>query len=187
MLVTEIEDLTKWVGENICSELNFLLPSNKAHVKEYTPEIVHPAALPLYVPAKDALPPGMLSNVPSICVQVMSGSDNLTDGLGMQSLKMRLAISLWWPGTYSQGEEGTDLVKDASGWREAWLALDKARRKIESATYICGSKLDISKSVDYGFFTIDEDMVDMYPEWAVWLTFSLARGINRNHDYSNFL
>ena len=77
LLVDSIDNLVKWLAENVCSQIQLKLPDDYRNDTDYDVEFVNPAAFPLYTPGKDRLPPNVPAPIPSVCAQLMEGSDDL--------------------------------------------------------------------------------------------------------------
>ena len=86
-----IEGITDWVQEAICSKIELKVPDDNANDDGYNIKRVHPTAFPLYLPAKDRIPPGIVAPIPSITVQMMEGSDNIKDK--ERKMKIRLCLA----------------------------------------------------------------------------------------------
>lgn len=184
-----IDNLTVWIQLNLCDDMKLLKPSDGKMSSEY--ELVTPTAFPLYVPPKDQLPPDITQQIPSICLQLKEGSDDMVKGT--RSLDIRLAFSTYRPGRFKEVEdaEGNTLVeftRDAEGWKELWLWVSKSVHKIQSEMYIEGVKVDRSTPVKYGHFQIDENIVEAYPMWYAWVTFTVTCGLSlKNNSYKENL
>ena len=76
-LVNSIDKIVSWLTENVCSKIALKLPDDYRNDTGYDVVMVNPAAFPLYVPGKDRLPPNVAAPIPSVCVQLMEGSDEL--------------------------------------------------------------------------------------------------------------
>ena len=90
-LTQSIDKVVSWLSENVCSQITLKLPDDDRNDAEYAVEYVHPAAFPLYVPGKDRLPPSVPAPIPSVCVQLMEGSDDLLKF--RRQLQLRLCLS----------------------------------------------------------------------------------------------
>ena len=97
-LVQSIDKVVEWLHENVCSQITLKLPDDYKNDKSYGVEFVNPAAFPLYVPGKDRLPPSVPAPIPSVCVQLMEGSDDLLKK--QRQLQIRLCLACWNPGTH---------------------------------------------------------------------------------------
>jgi hypothetical protein len=210
--VNTIDVVTDWANENICQKVKLKLPDDKRVDATYNAgyKLVNPDAFPLYVPAKDRMPPDVVAPIPSLCVQLMSGRDTLTQDKGF--MRLRFCFSTWDPGIHgpdifnpAEGAEplayeqwnGTDAVahyeRRSEGWRDVWNFVDTALRVLESAEYI-GTKekyrIMVEDGIDYGPVTEEDNAVDFYPYWFAWVAFNLQYGISRNflhqHDVSAY-
>lgn len=191
--------ITKWLNENVCPEVTLKVPAEDREPDDdtYEYQAVHPTAFPLFVPTRDKLPPHVKSNVPSICVQLMSGTDLLHE----REVTIALGFGAWSPGTYKedwinwQGEEDPVFRKDMNGWMDAWNMVDIAARKIQSTTYL-GDNLEVMQHepFDYGPYrqpkeNLDDEWQDSYyPFWFAYLRFKVRCTVLRNNpDFQKFL
>ena len=95
LLVDSIDNLVKWLAENVCSQIQLKLPDDYRNDTDYDVEFVNPAAFPLYTPGKDRLPPNVPAPIPSVCAQLMEGSDDLIKR--QRRLQFRLCLACWNP------------------------------------------------------------------------------------------
>ena len=98
LLVDSIDNLVNWLAENVCSQIQLKLPNDYQNDTDYDVEFVNPAAFPLYTPGKDRLPPNVPAPIPSICAQLMEGSDDLIKR--QRLLQFRLCLACWNPGEH---------------------------------------------------------------------------------------
>ena len=97
-LVNCIDKIVEWLQDNVCSQVFLKLPDDDRNDANNAVEYVNPSAFPLYVPGKDRLPPNVPAPIPSVCVQLMEGKDELLEK--RRSLNIRLCIACWNPGTH---------------------------------------------------------------------------------------
>lgn len=97
-LVNSIDKIVSWLTENVCSKIALKLPDDYRNDTGYDVVMVNPAAFPLYVPGKDRLPPNVAAPIPSVCVQLMEGSDELIQK--KRQLQIRLCLACWNPGQH---------------------------------------------------------------------------------------
>lgn len=192
-VVEMITDLTEWIDENVCSKVSLKKPTadRKPMDENYTYELITPKAFPMFVPSKDRLPPGIKSDVPSVCVQLTEGSDG-----EQRSLRINLLFSCWNPGThkediiYPEGrtEKAFSYQKNGSGWMDLWNFMDVALAELEKASIIKGMALDGNFPVSYGPYKEQETIVDFYPYWFGYIQFYVKES-NRlpAYDYEKFL
>lgn len=183
-----IDSLTEWVQINLCDGVELLKPSSNNMPNAY--EIVNPNAFALFVPTKDQLPPDIDYQMPSICVQLKEGADNMESGV--RSLNIRLAFSTYRPGHFieeeEEGEKVVKFVKDAEGWKDLWLWISKSVNKIQTEMYIEGARISKKTPVRYGHFQVDEGLVGDYPNWFAWIEFTIDCGISsKSNNYNNYL
>ena len=109
-VVTILDGVTDWVREKICSQILKVPPADEQAATDagYEYQLVTPAAFPLFVPTKEKLPPSVTSPIPSVCVRIQEGVDDLTDSTG--SIGVQLCFSTWDPGTH-----GADVLKPVPG------------------------------------------------------------------------
>ena len=205
-VVTTIDDVTEWVRNNICPKVRLKVPPEENEpMDEEAAEaykLVHPAAFAMYVPTSEKLPPGVVSRIPSICVRVLEGEDDVKAREG--TIRLQLAFS-----TYDHGIHGKDVFKpvlpnvmeqwtgpesdayflrNGGGWRDAWNLVDIALAEIESAATIGGLRLDLTQPIAFGPLKDQEGIPDFYPFWFAWVEFSLTRKLIRHTgEYDNFL
>lgn len=84
-VVTILDGVTAWVREVICSQIRLKVPpadEQAATDAGYEYQLVTPAAFSLFVPTKEKLPPSVVSPIPSVCVRILEGADNLAASSG---------------------------------------------------------------------------------------------------------
>lgn len=208
LLVESIDKVVAWLNENVCSQIQLKLPDDFKNDKEYAVEYVQPAAFPLYTPGKDRLPPNVRAPIPSICVQLTEGSDDLLKR--QRRLQIRLCLACWNPGEHGgevlhprkneaalggysyyrlTGEAAQTYTRNMEGWRDSFNFADLVLREIESAEYIAGHRLVKEQGIKFGLFTEDGNILDYYPYWHNWITFTLEAGVTAAtpKSYENLL
>jgi len=198
-IVTILDNVRKWCDENICDKTTMKLPDDNVNDQGYTPVYVKPSAFVLYLPAKDRLPPKVPAPIPSLCVQLMEGKDELIGNI--RRLSIRLCLAAWNPGDHGQelymphkesaligghfyrkwtGDEAKEHYKrSAEGWRDVWNFADIALSCIETAEYMAGLRLVKESGITYGPFVDDGTIWDYYPYWHSWIAFTLECGLVR--------
>ena len=207
-LVQSIDKVVEWLRENVCSQITLKLPDDYKNDASYDVEFVNPAAFPLYVPGKDRLPPSVPAPIPSVCVQLMEGSDDLLKH--KRQLQVRLCLACWNPGVHSgevfhpsesgtatggysyhlvTGEAAQTYTRNMNGWRDSFNFADLVLREIEGAEYIAGHRLVKESGIKFGLFTEDGNIWDYYPYWHNWITFTLevGVGVKTPEQYAQFL
>lgn len=208
MLVKQINSVVEWLAANVCSKITLKMPDDYKNDADYDVEMVHPAAFPLYVPGKDRLPPSVPAPIPSVCVQLMEGNDDLTKS--KRSFQIRLCLACWNPGehggevfqprknpsalggySYYRLTEETEqtYTRNMEGWKDSFNFADLVLRELENAEYINGLRLVKEDGIKFGLFTEDGNIWDYYPYWHNWISFTLEAGIPpRNPEiYENLL
>ena len=208
LLVESIDKVVTWLNENVCSQIQLKLPDDYKNDKEYAVEYVQPAAFPLYTPGKDRLPPNVRAPIPSVCVQLTEGNDDLLKR--QRRLQLRLCLACWNPGEHGgevlhprkhaaalggysyyrlTGEAAQTYTRNMEGWRDSFNFADLVLREIESAEYIAGHRLVKEQGIKFGLFTEDGNIWDYYPYWHNWITFTLEAGVTAAtpKSYENLL
>jgi len=208
LLVESIDKVVAWLNENVCSQIQLKLPDNYKNDKEYAVEYVQPAAFPLYTPGKDRLPPNVRAPIPSVCVQLTEGNDDLLKR--QRRLQLRLCLACWNPGEHGgevlhprkneaalggysyyrlTGEAAQTYTRNMEGWRDSFNFADLVLREIESAEYIAGHRLVKEQGIKFGLFTEEGNIWDYYPYWHNWITFTLEAGVTAAtpKSYENLL
>ena len=207
-LVQSIDNVVAWLAENVCPQISLKLPDDYKNDKSYGVEFVKPAAFPLYVPGKDRLPPSVPAPIPSVCVQLMEGSDDLLKK--QRQFQIRLCLACWNPGTHGlevlhprkneetfagysyhtiKGEAAKTYTRNMEGWRDSFNFADIVLREIEGTEYIAGHRLVKESGIKFGLFTEDGNIWDYYPYWHNWITFTLEAGVvaRTPKEYENYL
>ena len=207
-LVKSIDNVVKWLSDTVCNNITLKLPNDDTNGTGYDVKYVNPAAFPLYVPGKDRLPPSVPAPIPSVCVQLMEGSDDLLHK--KRQLQIRLCLACWNPGEHGAevlharqnpdalggysfynvaGKASQTYARNMEGWRDSFNLSDLVLRELEGTEYIAGLRLVKESGIKFGPFTEDGNIWDYYPYWHSWITFTLEAGIAAKTPeiYKNFL
>lgn len=206
-LVKTIDGVVNWLRDNVCNQITLKLPDDYKNDASYEVEFVHPAAFPLYVPGKDRLPPSVPAPIPSVCVQLMEGNDDLLQK--KRQLQIRLCLACWNPGEHggelwhprknadalggfsfyrASGETSETYTRNMDGWRDSFNFADLVLREIENAEYIQGLRLVKESGIKFGLFTEEGNIWDFYPYWHNWISFTLEAGVVVTpKEYDNLL
>lgn len=207
-LVQSIDNVVEWLRKNVCSQITLKLPDDNKNDNAYDVEYVNPAAFPLYTPGKDRLPPTVPAPIPSVCVQLMEGSDDLLNR--KRQLQIRLCLACWNPGehgdeiyrpkgnagavggnSYYRTSEKTaqTYTRNMEGWRDSFNFADLMLRELEDTEYIADHRLVKENPIKFGLFTEDGNIWDYYPYWHCWISFTLEAGVVAKipDEYKNFL
>lgn len=195
-LVKSIDSVVQWLNENVCSQISLKVPDDGRNDTSYDVEFVHPAAFPLYVPGKDRLPPSVPAPIPSVCVQLMEGNDDLLHK--KRQLNIRLCLACWNPGEHGAavvhprpnaqalggysyytvaGEAAQTYARNMDGWRDSFNFADLVLRELEGTEYIAGHRIVKETGIKFGLFTEDGNIWDYYPYWHNWITLTLEAGV----------
>ena len=208
LLVKSIDKVVAWLNETVCGQIQLKLPDDYKNDKDYTVEYVQPAAFPLYTPGKDRLPPNVRAPIPSVCVQLMEGNDDLLKR--QRRLQFRLCLACWNPGLHGAevlhtkpdtsktggfsyyrvtGEDAETYNRNMEGWRDSVNFADIVLREIENAEFIAGHRIVKESGIKYGPFVEDGNIWDYYPYWHNWISFTLEAGISATTPklYEDFL
>ena len=172
-----LEKLSAWIEENVAPSIDFLLkPDNKyMDAATYEKEYITPAVYPLYIPPKTHR--GEDSKVPAIIVQLGKMEEDMLKN--EERIPIQLGLVIWNPGTYGEeetdGEKAQTFARNYDGWKDILLMIDVIKRKLQSAVYIEGFKLDKATKMEYGMVNTDEE-ITRYPYWGGFLTFTLTLG-----------
>ena len=204
-LVDIVDRLCAWVDDNICQKVML----KAAPISEYEPDgaeyeytRVKPACFPMYVPGTDKMPPKVKAPTPSVCVRIVGGEDGRSEG----TVGIELWFSVWNPGTHGRdilktvennplaymewtGDEAEAYYKrDMEGWRDIWNWIDIALREIESVASIDGLAIDRDKGIAFAPAKDEGGILDFYPYWFGYISFTLKRPIVRNvKEYDEML
>ena len=195
-LVQSIDKVVNWLRESVCPQITLKLPDDYKNDESYDVEFVTPAAFPLYVPGKDRLPPSVPAPIPSVCVQLMEGSDDLLQK--KRQLQIRLCLACWNPGEHgaemliprknpaapggfsyyrATRETAKTYARNMEGWRDLFNFADLVLRELEGMEYIDGHRLVKEAGIKFGVFTEDGNIWDYYPYWHNWISFTLEAGV----------
>lgn len=201
-IVNSIETVRGWLNTEVCPLVKLKLPDDNATDASYTYKLVNPAAFSLFVPSKDRTPPNIAAPIPSVCVQLSQGEDDLIEHT--RGIKIRLCFSAWDPGYHGpdiftpQGssngayiqqynsEAAASFQKNGEGWRDAWNFVDTALRMIENAEYIGDLRVIKELGITFGPVAEQDAVPDFYPYWFAWAEFSVEETLTRhakNYDH----
>lgn len=202
-IVNSIETVREWLDENVCPLVKLKLPDDNATDASYPYKLVNPAAFSLFIPSKDRTPPKIAAPIPSVCVQIIQGEDDLIKHA--RGIKIRLCFCAWDPGCHGpdifkprgdgsgiyvqQYNEETSAYfeKNGEGWRDAWNFVDTALRLIENAEYMGDLRVVKEQGITFGPFTEQDAIPDFYPYWYAWAQFTVEEILTRNPQNYNHL
>jgi hypothetical protein len=207
-LVQSIDKVVEWLQTHVCEQITLKLPDDDKNDGDYSVKYVKPAAFPLYVPGKERLPPSVPAPIPSVCAQLVEGSDDLLKK--KRQLQIRFCLACWNPGEhsgeifhpresagniggksycYATAEAKQKYTRNANGWRDSFNFADLVLREVENAEYIGGLRLGKESGIKFGLFTEEGAIWDYYPYWHSWITITLEAGVVRDipDEYEEFL
>lgn len=198
MTVTDsVIKISDWLNNGICQSFKFKTPPAEGMPinDKWEYEEVHPHAFPLFLPAKDKLPPNVITNMPSVCVQIVDGSDDVIEST--RDLVINLGISTWNPGVHSKDiyypkgtkpDEPEKYHSGYDGWMDVWNFIDAVVRELESITGIDGLSLTPGAPVKFGPYKEQDSIPDFYPYWLAYVQFTVRSNfIRNNQDVEQFL
>lgn len=189
-----IEGVTAWVNDNICQKIELKLPDDMRNDGDYSVKMVNPAAFPLYIPAKDRIPPRVHAPIPSVTVQMMEGADDIKSDT--RTMRLRLCLATWNPGSHSgeklvpiedpsvlggyryTQEPSTEEMyeRNGNGWKDLYNFQDIALAALEGTEFFAGVRISQDDPITYGPFTEDGVIWDYYPYWHGWICFTIICG-----------
>lgn len=206
-IVDQIDRITDWTAQAICAKVTLKRPDDDAVDGSYPYILVTPVALPLYFPGEERLPPKVTAPVPSICVQMMDGDSSAQRGTAR--IRVRYIFAAWNPGQHGPDNLGIvnhvttsytppvgekevkpppiptqpsdDFRRDSEGWRDVWNFVDVAIRELESTNIINGIRLVREEPIRFGPVTEQDAVVDFYPYWYAWISFTVETPVIRNN------
>ena len=196
MTVTDsLIKISEWLNEGVCKKFKFKAPPEEGNPidDKYEYKEVHPHAFPLFVPARDKLPPNVETNMPAVAVQVVNGEDDVVNG--QRDLTINLALACWNPGKHSKDiyyphdkrpDEPEKYKSTYSGWMDVWNFTDAILRELESVANI--RDMRIQGKVTFGPYKEQNAIADYYPFWFTWIQFAVQADFLRNcAEYNDFL
>lgn len=192
-IVNTLDRITEWTQKNICDPVSFKVPPKDKEPEGtgYQYERIKPTAFKWFIPTKDRLPPEVKTSFPSACVRINDGEDTFNS----RTMNLDICFSVWNPGlhgsdiidkmedgSYTQWKDTEAIAfyqRDNEGWREVWNWVDLALRALESTTDIYGIKIDRS-SIKFAPFKVENDMVDFYPFWYAYISFTVETPLERH-------
>lgn len=215
-IVNTVTKLTEWLNDNVCKDVQLKKPTadKQAMDDSYLYELVTPVAFPLFVPAKDRLPPNVVTDMPSVCVQILDGETDILEH--KNDININLGFSVWNPGIHEKdiffdGDVGkynefissyfptlNDKVNNtsklskfrrtATGWMDVWNFIDKTIRELEQVDNIDGIQIVKNVPIKYGPYKDQDAIPDYYPFWFAWVRFTVREGVIRHNEiYDEFL
>lgn len=194
-IVKSIDAIVEWLLENVCNQIAFKFPQDDCNNEDCDVRYVNPAAFPMYVPGQEKLPPSVEAPIPSVCVQLMEGQDNLLEKT--RQFQIRLCLACWNPGEHGNGgycprkstnapfgysyyrseELEQTYVRNMNGWKDVFNFTDLILQKIEGSEYIGGHRFVKENGIRYGVFTEEGMIWEYYPYWHSWISFTLETGV----------
>lgn len=158
--------MVEWTRDNIAGRIELKVPPEDGDVESYAYETAHPQVFENFVPERDCAPDGR--RYPFVTVQLL----DVTDSLRGRTLRFRLAVGIWAPGTFDDGE----LDKSMCGWRELDNVLDEVSSALQAADTVAGCRLDMERGVSLGPYRSGDEVMVTYPYYVGAAEFDLASG-----------
>ena len=194
-----LDTIVEWAKSEVCSKIRLKSPpedDGESNSAGYDYKLITPACFPFFVPSKDKLPPSISTPIPSLCVRILEGDDNLAESRRMAVVEF--AFSTWSTGTHGKdfflkhladgmrrvqwtGEEAEKhFTRNNEGWRDAWNWVDIALREIENTPSIGGIEIDRAAGVKFYPFKEQESIPDYTPFWFTGIQFTVKLPLVRN-------
>lgn len=192
-IVQALDAMAEWLHSEVCLKVKLKPRSIDNQTTKYEYKLVNPEVFAMYTPTTKNKPPEVEATTPSICLQLIDGTDspNASD----RAMRVRLSFSAWNPGLHGPdiltptqgahrkylkpGDEGT-FRETSEGWRDVWNFVDTALRVIENAEAIGGYGIDKKEGIKFGPFTWQNDIPDFNPFWFAWVELTVREQIIRN-------
>lgn len=159
-----IDDLTKWLQEEVCNKVKLKKASQRGDVG-YEYELVHPTAFPCFCPPQDK---AQLPTTPSVTVQIDNATDDLTNE---STVNIALIFSVWNTGTHDK-RENPSFEKNYDGWRDLWHFIDKARLAIRKNFNVGG--YEVKSEINCRPLAGDNAIMGTYPYFFGEVTFTVG-------------
>lgn len=189
-IVRTIDSIVDWLNANVCPEILMKVPPTDRNPDDvtYDYKLMHPHTFPLFVPTRDKLPPNVVCNTPSICVQLTNGNDDPDN----REINISLGFGAWNPGIhpgdwiipygYNPEEGETDtFISIAEGWRDLWNLVDITAAKLQSTTYIGDVEVMQYEGMEFGQYREEQSIASYYPFWYAYLNFKVRSSLRRNN------
>ncbi len=199
--------IADWLNNAVCPNYKFKVPpegrvqdNNRKQILApmddgYQYQEVNPYAFVMFLPTKDKIPPPGHPNMPSVCVQLVSGSDDLLKG--SREMTVNLACSCWNPGIHAQDiyfpkgsrpERTPHFEPSYMGWMDAWNLVDGILMKLGEINNIDGYVQIVKDTpVTFGCYKEQDNIPDFYPYWFAWVQFKVRSVFYRNNEIEKYL
>lgn len=190
-VINAVKEVKKFLEERVCPNIELLVPSTNDG-KEYVENYANPKVFAFFEPSNSRLPKGATYTTPNIIVQFTQGTENLASN--KKSLEIILVFSAWRPGEYSalndmelegiditpqganisfNGEIAKQFERSEDGWQDVYSLMELTKEQIVKVGKIGNYILDLNE-IKYGQFTKDGALIDFYPYYHIWMSFSLT-------------
>ena len=189
--IDAILSVKEFLEKNVCPKIELLVPNTKDG-KNYVEKYANPNVFAFFEPENGRLPKGVEYSTPNIIVQMTQGTDNLATL--EKRIDIVLAFSTWRPGEYRQihdmnfekieveesgvkiefsGKKDTTLVRNEDGWQDVYNLMELTKKEIVSEGEIGEFALNPTE-IKYGPYSKDGALVDFYPYYHLWMSFTLT-------------
>ena len=201
--IKAIHTVKDFLRENVCPNIKYLLP-DKEDGREYIETYVNPQVFAFYEPSNERLPEGVEYTTPGIIVQLQQGEDHIS--ANQSNYRLELSFCTWRPGKYTQ-QNNTELcdiaqketqisieysadinrlfTRNEDGWQDVYHFMEETKKAIISAGHIGDLKFKLDEPVKYGPYTKDGALIDFYPYYYLWMSFTLetiVTPVTREYD-----
>lgn len=189
--IDAILSVKEFLEKKVCPKIELLVPNTKDG-KNYMEKYANPNVFAFFEPENGRLPKGVEYSTPNIIVQMTQGADNLATL--EKRIDIVLAFSTWRPGEYRQmndmnfekieveesgvkiefsGKKDSTLVRNEDGWQDVYNLMELTKKEIVSEGKIGEFALDPTE-IKYGPYSKDGALVDFYPYYHLWMSFTLT-------------
>lgn len=189
--IDAILSVKEFLEKKVSPKIELLVPNTKDG-KNYVEKYANPNVFAFFEPENGRLPKGVEYSTPNIIVQMTQGTDNLATL--EKRIEIVLAFSTWRPGEYRQihdmnfekieveesgvkiefsGKKDATLVRNEDGWKDVYNLMELTKKEIVSEGKIGEFALSPTE-IKYGPYSKDGALVDFYPYYHLWMSFTLT-------------
>ncbi|MDE7204067.1 MAG: hypothetical protein K2O91_19745 [Lachnospiraceae bacterium] len=198
--------IADWLNETVSPNYKFKVPPDEklsdatgkrilAPMDDgYQYKEVNPYAFAMFLPTKDKIPPPKRPNMPSMCVQFVSGSDDLVKE--RRDMNINIACSCWNPGIHIQDiyypkdkwpDKPPHFEPAYTGWMDVWNLVDGILERLEAVNNIGHIQIAQDTPVTFGCYKEQDNIPDFYPFWFAWVQFKIRSNFIRNNEKEKYL
>jgi hypothetical protein len=189
-----LDAVASWFRSEVCSRVQLKVPDTRAEDAAYNSRytLLAPSVHVMFTAPRDRARPGLLP-APSVTLLAKRVVENADSVLGVDVEALFLA---WDPGLHEPDQwERTSVdgmlvrpdqpeayARSADGWRDAWHFASVAARALRQTRIgVGGVALDTSQPIEYGPAADQSGVIDLWPFWAVEMSFSILGSAPDTH------